>query len=68
MEAETIKNTPALLLAGFIFVTIFGVWLRRRALSYDFKNKSMFLFLLDNMELVGGVLFGLFLLMGAIIF
>ena len=68
METETIKNTPALLFVGFIFVTFFGFWLRKRALSYDFKNRSKFLFLLDNIELVGGVLFGLFLLMGAIIF
>jgi hypothetical protein len=67
LESEIyIKNTPALLLFGLVFTIIFGLWLKRRAKSFDFKNNSIFYFLFDNYELVGGVLIGIGLLFIAI--
>lgn len=51
-----------LLLFAFLFIVIFGFWLRKRILSFDFKNKSKLSFLLDNFELIGGVLIGIGLL------
>jgi LPXTG-motif cell wall-anchored protein len=63
MESETsIKDTPTLLLFGLLFIIIFGFWLRKRVISYDFNKKSKFLFLLDNYDLIGGLLLGLGLL------
>jgi hypothetical protein len=67
LESEIyIKNTPVLLLFGLIFTVIFGLWLIRRAKSFDFNNNSIFYFLFDNYELVGGVLIGIGLLFIAI--
>lgn len=67
MKSETyIKNTSALLLFGLLITIILGFWLRKRAISYDFKNKSKLYFLLDNYELTGGVLLGIGLLFIAI--
>lgn len=57
-----IKNTPMLLLFALLFIGIFGFWLRKRILSFDFKNKSKLFFLLGNYELIGGVLIGIGLL------
>ncbi len=63
MGSETyIKDTPLLLLFGLLFTIIFGFWLRKRIVSFDFNNKSKFFFLLDNYELIGGFLIGIGLL------
>ncbi|MBA9028532.1 hypothetical protein HNP81_003852 [Peribacillus huizhouensis] len=67
MGSETyIKDTPLLLLFWFLFTIIFGFWLRKRIVSFDFNNKSKFFFLLDNYELIGGFLIGIGLLFIAI--
>jgi len=64
MGNETyIKNTPMLLLFALIFIVIFGFWLRKRIHLFDFKNRSKLFFLLDNYELIGGVLIGIGLLL-----
>ncbi|KON69360.1 hypothetical protein AKG34_11730 [Peribacillus butanolivorans] len=57
-----IKNTLMLLLFAFLFIGIFGFWLRKRILSFDFIYKSKLFFLLGNYELIGGVLIGISLL------
>ncbi|MBA9028572.1 hypothetical protein HNP81_003892 [Peribacillus huizhouensis] len=63
MGSETyIKDTPLLLLFGLFFTIIFGFWLRKRIISFDFNSKSKFFFLLDNYELIGGFLIGIGLL------
>jgi hypothetical protein len=63
MSIEThIKNTPMLLLFALLFIIIFGFWLRKRIISFDFKNRSKFFFFLDNYELICGVLVGIGLL------
>lgn len=63
MGSETyIKDTPLLLLFGLLFTIIFGFWLRKKIVSFDFNNKSKFFFLLDNYELIGGFLIGIGLL------
>jgi hypothetical protein len=65
MEAEIyVKDTPMLWLFGILFLSIFGLWLRKRFIAFNFSKKySMFLFLLDNLELVGGVLVGVLLIL-----
>jgi hypothetical protein len=67
VERETyVKDTPMLILFGFLFIIIFGLWLRKRIISYDFSNNSKLLFLLDNYDLIGAVLIGLGLIFIAI--
>lgn len=67
MESEIyIKDTPMLLLFGFLFIIIFGFWLRKRVISYDFTNQSKLTFLLDNYDLIGAFLLGLGLIFIAI--
>jgi hypothetical protein len=68
MRIDThIENTPMLLLFALLYIIIFGYWLRKRIISYDFKNRSTLLFLLDNYELIGAVLIGLGLLLLVIV-
>jgi flagellar biogenesis protein FliO len=63
MRIEThIKNTPMLLLFALLFMVVFGFWLRKRIMTFDFNKKSKFIFLLDNYDLIGGVLIGIGLL------
>ncbi|MFC6039010.1 hypothetical protein ACFPYN_06020 [Paenisporosarcina macmurdoensis] len=69
METETyIKDTPMLLMFGLIFLTVFGLWLIKRVISYDFNNKSTFSFLWNNSELIGGSLLGIGLLIIVVFF
>ena len=69
METETyIKNTPMLLMFGLIFLMVFGLWLIKRVISYDFNNKSTFHFLWNNSELIGGSLLGIGLLIIVVFF
>lgn len=63
-----LKNTLALLIFGFLFFSIFGWWLRQRYHRFDFSQRyGKFLFLLDNYELVGGVVVGIGLILLAIV-
>lgn len=62
MKNDLYIDTPMVLLFGLFFTFIFGFWLRKRINSFDFGNRSKFLFLLDNYELIGGVLIGIALL------
>lgn len=68
MESITyIKNTPALLVFGALFIVIFSWWLRKRYYSYDFTQRySKLFFILDNYELAGAVLIGIILILIAI--
>ena len=69
METETyIKDTPMLLMFGLIFLTVFGLWLIKRVISYDFNNKIIFSFLWNNSELIGGSLLGIGLLIIVVFF
>ena len=69
METEIyIKDTPMLLMFGLIFLIIFGLWLIKRVISYDFNNKSTFYFLWNNSELLGGILVGIGLLIIVVFF
>ena len=69
METETnIKDTLMLLMFGLIFLMVFGLWLIKRVISYDFNNKSIFYFLWNNSELIGGTLVGIGLLIIVVFF
>jgi hypothetical protein len=69
METETyIKDTPMLLMFGLIFLSIFGLWLIKSVISYDFNNKSTFYFLWDNSNVIGGVMLGIGLLIIVVFF
>jgi hypothetical protein len=69
METETyIKDTPMLLMFGLIFLSIFGLWLIKSVISYDFNNKSTFYFLCDNSNVIGGVMLGIGLLIIVVFF
>lgn len=49
-----------------MFLIIFGLFLRRSFITYDFENKSTFWFLIDNYDFIGGILFGVGLLFAAV--
>lgn len=69
MEVETyVKDTLGLIVAGVIFLIIFG-WLLKQSYSrFDFnQNGGKFVFLIENYRLVGGFLIGVLLFILAII-
>ena len=68
MEITTyVKDTPVLTMFGIIFIAVFGLWLRRNYQRFDFKRRySRVFFILENYELVGGVLIGMGLFLLAI--
>jgi len=62
-----IKNTPALVISGVLFISIFGWWFRRRYKNFDFTQRySKIFFILENYDLVGGTLIGVALILIAI--
>jgi len=64
---STIKDTPALVVSGIIFLVIFGPWLKRNFHRFDFSQKfGTLFFILDNYELVGALLIGIGLILIAI--
>lgn len=64
MTVETyVQNTFALVIVGILLVISFGWLLSRSYNRYDFnQNGGRFNFLIENYELIGGLLMGLLLL------
>lgn len=59
-----VKNTLTLLVFGLICIVLFGWLLRKRYYYFDFDQRfSKLFFLLDNYELIAGLLIGLVLIL-----
>jgi hypothetical protein len=71
IEIETIyKNTFGLLFSGFIVLLVFSWLLKREVSEFKFTQSNIcdkFLFLLDNIYLIGGFCFGIILILLAFI-
>ena len=59
---QDIKNTPMLLLFGMLFTIIFGLWFIKKISSNKDHNKSLSFLILENLNLIAGILIGVVLL------